>query len=194
MLAGIHTNYFLAQLQDPLEKPQTRTCTGAHKEIVWDVQRTSAEKLIASQNLEPHVLIYGNSLDGNIEDYMNVISGPVSRHEDLGCVYNEEHCKRFLETSQDAIGLSFMADHKHYAFPLGGDEEGREIEVVAEVMDDVAPGLSKSWRGHKGNALELGCSGSMKTFMWQHAVLETVGRAAVLLEESNGVLPISAPV
>lgn len=100
-----------------------------------------------------------------------------------------------MAADMDRIALAIFAEHRHYAFKLAGGEEARgEQEVVGAFMDDMEPGLRERHQRTKDEALELGTGFSLKTLMWQHVVLETVGRAAALMERNLETMPLGSPV
>lgn len=143
---------------------------------------------------EPHVVISGNSLDGTYAEYMKLKS-PAQVHQDAQCSDNLEHCRVLMAADMDRIALAIFAEHRHYAFKLAGGEEARgEQEVVGAFMDDMEPGLRERHQRTKDEALELGTGFSLKTLMWQHVVLETVGRAAALMERNLETMPLGSPV
>ncbi|KAF2677136.1 hypothetical protein K458DRAFT_447123 [Lentithecium fluviatile CBS 122367] len=163
--------------------------------ICWDLsQVTDAELDELRQSCRPHIVVCGNSLDGETAEYLERL--PTTKlHMDDNCEENMQHCKDLLASDQDRNVLAIFADHRHYAFPLLG-EEGKQGEdaVIYGIMDDVAPGLSKQLQASKGEARELGTGPSMKLFMWQHVALEAPGRFLQLLDEVDRPILVKAPV
>ncbi|KAH8722518.1 hypothetical protein GQ44DRAFT_751307 [Phaeosphaeriaceae sp. PMI808] len=163
--------------------------------ICWDLnQVTDTELDELRQSSRPHIIVCGNSLDGETAEYLERL--PTAKiHKDNNCEENKQHCKNLLASDQDRNVLAIFADHRHYAFPLPS-EEGKQGEdaVIYGIMDDVAPGLSKQLQASKKEARELGTGPSMKLFMWQHVALETPGRFLQLLEEDDRPILVGAPV
>ena len=176
-------------------KPRQSLESVIRENICWDLTRitgTELEKL--HQSRRPHIIISGNSLDGETSDYMDRL--PTTRlHDDPTCKDNMRHCKELLASDQDRNVLAIFADHRHYGFALSGEEsEQGEEAVVHNIMDAVAPGLSEQLRASKGEARELGTGPSMKLFMWQHVVLESPGRYLQLLDQFDRPVILGAPI
>ncbi|KAH7350328.1 hypothetical protein BKA66DRAFT_516482 [Pyrenochaeta sp. MPI-SDFR-AT-0127] len=163
--------------------------------ICWDLsQVTDAALDELHQSCRPHLVICGNSLDGETAEYLERL--PTARlHKDDNCEDNVQHCRDLLASDQDRNVLAIFADHRHYAFPLTGEEGSLgEDTVIYGIMDDVAPGLSKQLQASKEEARELGTGPSMKLFMWQHVALEAPGRFLHLLHKADRPILIGAPV
>lgn len=157
-------------------------------------QVTGVELDELRQSCRPHIVICGNSLHGETSEYLERLP-TVKLHQDGSCEDNLQHCKALLASDQDRNVLSIFADHRHYAFPLTGEEgEKGEEAVMHAIMDDVAPGLSKQMQASKDEARDLGTGPSMKLFMWQHVVLESPGRFLHLLDGLDRPLLIGAPI
>lgn len=155
---------------------------------------TGAELEELRRSSRPHIIISGNSLDGETAEYMKRL--PTTRlHDDDTCEDNVQHCKDLLASDQDRNVLAIFADHRHYGFALSGEEGQRgEDSVVHGIMDDAAPGLSQQLRVSKEEARELGTGPTMKLFMWQHVVVESPGRYLQLLDEHDRPVLVGAPV
>jgi hypothetical protein len=163
--------------------------------ICWDLTHVTGVELDElRQSSRPHIVISGNSLDGETAEYMERL--PTTRlHTDENCEDNMQHCKELLASDQDRNVLAIFADHRHYGFALSGKEgEQGEDAVVHGIMDDVAPGLSKQLQASKEEARELGTGPSMKLFMWQHVILESPGRYLQLLDEFDRPIVVGAPI
>nr|KMM67742.1 hypothetical protein CPAG_04075 [Coccidioides posadasii RMSCC 3488] len=162
--------------------------------VRWQLTKVTAKELLSSTNVEPHIVISGNSLNGTYDDYMRIKS-PAHVHDDDQCPDNFEHCQIIKAVNMDRIALAIFAEHKHYSFELTG-EDGRigEAEVVGKFMEEADPWLRGDWEKRKYEAFDLGTGFSLKTIMWQHVVLETVGRAAALMEANLETIPLGAPV
>lgn len=163
--------------------------------IRWDLTHVTGAALDdLHQSHLPHIVISGNSIDGETADYMERL--PTTKlHDDVNCRDNMEHCEALLKSDQDRNVLAIFADHRHYGFTLSGEEGKRgEEAVVHDIMDDLAPGLSKQLRASKEEARELGTGQSMKLFMWQHVVLESPGRYLHLMDNFDRPVILGAPI
>ncbi|EAT79371.2 hypothetical protein SNOG_13044 [Parastagonospora nodorum SN15] len=163
--------------------------------ISWDLTHvTGAELDDLRQSSRPHIVISGNSIDGETAEYMARL--PTTRlHDDDTCEDNAQHCKDLLASDQDRNVLAIFADHRHYGFALSGEEEKQgEDAVVHSIMDEAAPGLSQQLQASKAEARELGTGPSLKLFMWQHVVLESPGRFLQLLDKHDRPIVVGAPV
>ncbi|KAF2646817.1 hypothetical protein P280DRAFT_441214 [Massarina eburnea CBS 473.64] len=192
---GFHKNIFRASLRvsDINSRPNVESVI--RENICWDLsQVTDAELDELRQSCRPHIVVCGNSLDGETAEYLERLP-TIKLHRDDKCEDNMKHCKDLLASDQDRNVLAIFADHRHYAFPLPG-EEGQQGEdtVISGIMDDVAPGLSKQLQASKEEARELGTGPSMKLFMWQHVALEAPGRFLKLLDEVDRPILVGAPV
>ncbi|KAH8706936.1 hypothetical protein GQ44DRAFT_629403 [Phaeosphaeriaceae sp. PMI808] len=133
------------------------------------------------------------TIAGETEQYLERLS--TRMHNDDCCANNIEHCNTMLAADQDRVTLALFADHKHYAFPLSGEEANvHEDDVVKRVMDEVIPGLSQQWRASKDEARILGTGPSLRTFMWQHVALESPARFLRLLDKTDRPIILGAPV
>lgn len=194
-LKGFHANVFKATLKGSDYSNHDTTVPLIRQNISWELSHMCGRDLAdLHKSLSPHIVICGNSLNGNTADYLDRL--PNARlHEDEGCRDNRQHCKDLLASDQDEVVLSIFADHRHYAFELNG-EEGKigEEEVVHQIMDKVAPELSHQWRTSKEKAEVLGTGNSLKLFMWQHVSLESPARFLRLVGGLDRPKLISAPV
>jgi hypothetical protein len=163
--------------------------------ISWDLTHvTGAELDDLRQSSRPHIVISGNSIDGETTEYMARL--PTTRlHDDDTCEDNAQHCRDLLASDQDRNVLAIFADHRHYGFALSGEEEKQgEDAVVHSIMNEAAPGLSQQLQASKAEARELGTGPSLKLFMWQHVVLESPGRFLQLLDEHDRPIVVGAPI
>ncbi|EFW16226.1 hypothetical protein D8B26_006076 [Coccidioides posadasii str. Silveira] len=153
-----------------------------------------AQTIVPILIMEKRFCGLGNSLNGTYDDYMRIKS-PAHVHDDDQCPDNFEHCQIIKAVNMDRIALAIFAEHKHYSFELTG-EDGRigEAEVVGKFVEEADPWLRGDWEKRKYEAFDLGTGFSLKTIMWQHVVLETVGRAAALMEANLETIPLGAPV
>lgn len=192
---GFHKNIFRASLRVSDINSSQNMDSVIRNNISWDLaQVTGIELDEFRQSSRPHIVICGNSLNGETTDYLKRL--PLTRlHEDDHCDDNIQHCKDILSSNQDRNVLAIFADHRHYAFALPGEEGNHgEEAVIHSLMDDIAPGLSKQLQASKEEARELGTGPSLKLFMWQHVALEAPGRFLSLLDQVNRPILIGAPV
>lgn len=192
---GFHKNIFRASLRVlDVKSPQSLNSV-IRENICWDLTHVTGTELDElRQSRLPHIVISGNSLDGETSDYMDRL--PTTRlHADSTCEDNMQHCKALLASDQDRNVLAIFADHRHYGFALSGEENKQgEESVVHDIMDSMAPGLSEQLRRSKNEARVLGTGPSMKLFMWQHVVLESPGRYLQLLDQFDRPVILGAPI
>ncbi|KAH4133223.1 hypothetical protein HBH98_189770 [Parastagonospora nodorum] len=192
---GFHKNIFRASICVLDVKHRQNMESVIRENISWDLTHvTGAELDDLRQSSRPHIVISGNSIDGETAEYMARL--PTTRlHDDDTCEDNAQHCKDLLASDQDRNVLAIFADHRHYGFALSGEEEKQgEDAVVHSIMDEAAPGLSQQLQASKAEARELGTGPSLKLFMWQHVVLESPGRFLQLLDKHDRPIVVGAPV
>lgn len=146
-------------------------------DVSWELKRLMGADLERlSQSLEQHIIISGNSIDGNASDYYKCL--PTAReHNDNRCCDNEKHCNDMPVSDQDRVVQAIFAEHRHYAFELPGGEGILGEDVVVQChMDQSVPGLSTAWAKSKQEASILGTGPSYKLYMWQHVALESPAR------------------
>lgn len=194
---GFHVNVFKATLRisDATESSRNGFESVIRPHISWNLAYVHGEELTQlRESSRPHVYICGNSIAGETEQYLERL--PAARtHNDDYCADNIEHCNIMTAADQDRITLALFADHKHYAFPLSGEEARvHENDVVKRVMDEVIPGLSQQWRVSKDEVHALGTGPSLRTCMWQHVALESPARFLRLLGKTDRPIILGAPV
>lgn len=183
---GFHRNYFKVTTHTNGNDNGRNNESPAVSNISWQLTRLVGEDLRhLSRSLEPHIMIGGNSIDGDASDYYNRLPSAYA-HRDDQCCDNEKHCNEMLASDQDRVAQAIFADHRHYAFELpGGESDLGENVAVQRLMDESIPGMSAAWTKSKQEAAHLGTGPSYKLYMWQHVALESPARFLARVEGSN---------
>lgn len=154
--------------------------------ISWQLSPLTGQHFVyLSRSMKPHIMISGNSIDGNANDYYSRLASAYL-HRDDQCCDNERHCTDMLASDQDQVVQAIFAEHRHYAFELLSGETilGEDI-VVQRLMDKSISGLSARWARSKHEAVNLGTGPSYKLYMWQHVALESPARFMARVHASD---------
>ena len=181
--SGFHINYFRVSMRVVNNGHVDEFGNSVQPTISWGLQHLTGSELDQlRQCSEPHIMISGNSVDGDASEYLARL--PTSKHHaDDSCSDNEAHCNNMLQCDQDRVVQSIFAGHRHYAFKLSGDEGTLGEEVLVQfLMDKFIPGLSTAWQKSKAEAEQLGTGSSHKLYMWQHVFLESPARFLARVE------------
>jgi hypothetical protein len=193
--AGIHRNYF--ELTTHVERENDPNLRGSPvlPNVSWRLSRLTDKNLEdLSQDLEPHIMISGNSINGNAADYYSRLPS-AHIHRDDQCCDNEKHCNDMLAADHDRVVQAIFAEHRHYAFELSGEESVLSEDVVVQrLMDESIPGMSAVWAKSRQEASELGTGPSYRLYMWQHVALESPARFLARAEGSDRPWIISSVV
>ena len=184
--SGFHLNYFRVAMRVVNNGHVDESGNSVQPTISWCLEHLTGPELDQlRQCLDPHIVISGNSIDGDASDYLARL--PTSKHHaDDSCSDNKDHCNGMLQCDQDRIVQAIFAGHRHYAFKLSGDEDTLGEDVLVQfLMDKFIPGLSTAWRNSKAEAEQLGTGSSYKLYMWQHVILESPARFLARVEGSN---------
>ncbi|KAJ4370064.1 hypothetical protein N0V86_008799 [Didymella sp. IMI 355093] len=155
-LLGIHRNYFKVTTHVERENDPSLQGSSVLPNISWQLSRLTNRNLkYLSQDLEPHIMVSGNSINGNAADYYSRLPS-AHTHRDDQCCDNEKHCNDMLAADHDRIIQAIFAEHRHYAFELSGEEGVMSEDVVVQrLMDKGIPEMSTVWAKSKQEASEL---------------------------------------
>lgn len=184
--SGFHRNYFRVTMRVVNNGHVDESGNSVQPTISWSLTHLTGPELHQlHQCLDPHIIVSGNSINGDASDYLTRL--PISEyHTDDGCSDNKDHCENMVQSDQDRVVQAIFAGHRHYAFKLSGDEGTLGEEVLVQfLMDKYIPGLSTAWQKSKTEAEQLGTGSSYKLYMWQHVILESPARFLARVEGSN---------
>jgi hypothetical protein len=204
---GVHLNLFAVR-HGLIENDIAAYAHGP--KIQWLLEEISVDDLARdADQIVPRLVVFGNSIDGSYEDYVERITwdvqapmGGIKPHYSAEmCLENSRHVADFLVANHDRIALATMAAHDLYQFKLPFGEDAKTFlsrcfdgfsrrngsEVQGEALRDY-------WQRSEAEVDALGAGKQdMHLFAWQHVFLETNARLAYQVVEmkSSNLLLIS---
>lgn len=111
--SGFHRNYFRVTMRVVNNGHVNESGISVQPTMSWCLKHLTGPELDQlRQCLDPHIMISGNSIDGDGSDYLDRL--PVSEfHVDDGCSDNKDHCEDMLHSDQDRVVQAIFAGHRH---------------------------------------------------------------------------------